>query len=59
MKSKYLLEKHNKYIKENNLEFYMPNHIVNSPNFYSKELLKNSILLKKFNNYSKFKIIIN
>lgn len=59
MKSKYLLEKHNKYVKENNLEFYMPNHIVNSPNFYSKELLKNSILLKKFNNYSKFKIIIN
>ena len=57
IKSKYLLEKHNKYLKKENLEFYMPNHLVSSPNYFSKELINNSILIEKFKNYSKFKIV--
>ncbi len=57
MKSKYLLKKHNEYLKHDNLEFYLPNNVIENPNFYTEELVKKSILLKKYKNYSKFKII--
>lgn len=56
LKSKYLIKKHNEYLTHDNLEFYLPNNIIKNPNFYTEELIKKSILLKKYANYSKFKI---
>ena len=53
MKSKYLLKKHNEYLKHD-LEFSLPNNVIENPNFYTEELVKKSILLKKYKNYSKF-----
>ena len=56
IKSKYLLKKHNEYLKHDDLEFSLSNNVIENPNIYTEELLKKSILLKKYKNYSKFKI---